>query len=72
MRTNSLHMIMLEKILVDIVADKLISAAFSKSDIPDIYELAKDRYRIDGVRMLRYAKRRNRVDEVKKHMESIE
>ncbi len=56
------HSIMLEKMLVDISADKLIAASFSKAELPDICEQAQSKYLLDKVRMLRYARRRNRKE----------
>ena len=69
LRADNPHSIMLEKMLVDMSADKLISGTFSKSEIPDIMEQAQNRYMLDRVRMLRYARRRNRQDELLKYLE---
>ncbi len=69
LRTDNPCEILLEKILVDILADKLIATTFSKAELPEVFEQAESRYNIDKVRMLRYARRRNRQDEVKKYME---
>ena len=68
-RSDKPHSILLEKMLVDILADKLISITFSKAELPDIYEQAQSRYRLDKVRMLRYARRRNRQDVLLKYLE---
>ena len=68
-RSDKPHSIMLEKMIVDILADKLISITFSKAELPDIYEQAQSRYRLDKVRMLRYARRRNRQDILLKYLE---
>jgi len=68
-RSDKPHSIMLEKMLVDVLADKLISITFSKAELPDIYEQAQSRYRLDKVRMLRYARRRNRQDVLLKYLE---
>lgn len=69
LRTDTPHSIMLEKMLVDLSADKLIAAGFSKAEYPDIMEQAQKRYLLDKVRMLRYARRRNRQDLVLKYLE---
>ena len=61
--------IMLEKMLVDMSADKLIAATFSKAELPDVYEQAQSRYHLDKVRMLRYARRRNRQEVLLKYLE---
>lgn len=68
-RTSKPNYIMLEKMLVDMSADKLIAATFSKAELPDVYEQAQSRYLLDKVRMLRYARRRNRQDEILKYLE---
>ena len=68
-RLNKPHYIMLEKMLVDMSADKLIATTFSKAELPDVYEQAKSRYLLDKVRMLRYARRRNRQDVLLKYLE---
>lgn len=68
-RTDQPHAVMLEKMLVDMLADKLIAASFSKAEFPDVIEQAQSRYRLDQVRMLRYARRRNRQDVLLKYLE---
>ena len=60
LRTDEPHKIMLEKMLVDMIADKLISTTFSKAEFPDVIEQAQSRYYLDKIRLLRYARRRNR------------
>ena len=67
MKSDRSYTIILEKMLVDMCADKLISATFSKAELPDIYEQAQNSYRLDKSKMLRYARRRNKSDEVKKY-----
>ena len=68
-RADMPHHIMLEKMLVDMSADKLIAATFSKAELSDVYEQAQSRYLLDKVRMLRYARRRNRQDVLLKYLE---
>ena len=68
-RTDKPHSILLEKMLVDMCADKLIASTFSKSELPDVFEQAQSRYRLDKTKMLRYARRRSRDDEIKKYLE---
>ena len=50
----------MEKMLVDIIADKSISATFSPAELPEIFENAKKNYRIDVKKMNRYAGRRGK------------
>ena len=68
-RADRPHTIMLEKMLVDMSADKLIAATFSKAELPDVMEQAQSRYLLDKVRMLRYARRRNRQEVLLKYLE---
>ena len=58
------HKITMEKMLVDIYFDKLIRDTFSMAEYPSILEQAFERYRVDHIRMLRYARRRNREKEI--------
>lgn len=69
LRTDEPHRIMLEKMLVDMVADKLISTTYSKAELSDVIEQAQSRYYLDKVRLLRYARRRNREKEMKQYLE---
>ena len=68
-RADKPHVIMLEKMLVDMLADRLIAATFSKAELPDVCEQAQSRYLLDKVRMLRYARRRNRQEVLLKYLE---
>ena len=60
---NVPHSICLEKLLVDMYADKLISTTYSKAEFPDVLQLALSQYQVDKAKMLRYARRRNRRKE---------
>ena len=55
--------------LVDMVADKLISTTYSKAELSDVIEQAQSRYYLDKVRLLRYARRCNREKEMKQYLE---
>lgn len=63
------HHILVEKMLVDILADKLISRIYSPAERPFIFKNAMRSYWIDTKKMLRYAGRRNRESEIKKYIE---
>ena len=63
------HSICLEKLLVDMYADKLISTMYSKAEFPEVLHLALSQYRVDKAKMLRYAKRRNRGKELAQLLE---
>jgi len=69
LRTDEPHTIMLEKMLVDMIADKLISVTYSKAELPDVLEQAQSRYYLDRIRLFRYARRRNREKELKQYLE---
>ena len=68
MRRDEPHHVMLEKMLVDMCADKLIASTFSKAEMPDVFEQAINRYVLDTPRMLRYARRRHKEDEIRKYI----
>lgn len=66
---NEPYRIRLEKMLVDMLADKLISTTYSKAEFPNIIEQVQNLYYLDRVKMLRYARRRNREELFKKYLE---
>lgn len=55
----------LEKLLVDLFANKLLDRIVSRSDYPEIYEEAFSKYNVNYNLMIRYAKRRNKDTEIK-------
>ena len=59
------HDITAEKMLVDIYCDKTIQLTYSGSEYKTVVSSVYDRYKVDTVRLLRYAGRRNRADEIK-------
>ena len=69
LRKDNPHTIMLEKMFVDILADKLIASSFSKAEFPDIFKQMQSKFLIDKVRMMRYARRRNKQKEITKYFE---
>ena len=69
LRSDDPHTIMLEKMLVDMIADKLIRSTYSKAELPDVFQQVQDRYYLDRIRLLRYARRRNRENEIKHYLE---
>jgi len=56
------YQVPLEKLIVDLFAKK--SLMLSKGDYPTAIETMFEKYRIDQVSMLRYARRRNKVKDV--------
>lgn len=65
------HHITLEKMLIDIMADKTISSSFSPAELPDIYKIAGSIYRLDKNKLIRYAGRRGKKEEAEKYLEEI-
>lgn len=60
----------LEKMLVDMIAEKVIKATFSEAEYPDVLEQAFQKYIIDESQMFRYAKRRHVKDDILKIIQS--
>ena len=58
------HSICLEKLLVDMYADKLISTTYSKAEFTKVLHLARSQYQVNTAKMLRYARRRNKEDDL--------
>ena len=72
LRSKDSYKITLEKMLVDMVADKMIASTFSMYELEDVFEHAHKTYRLDKAKMLRYARRRNREDKVRYYLEDTE
>jgi hypothetical protein len=56
----------IEKLLVDIISDKETYSA-QETEATHIFNTAVEKYSINGTKMLRYARRRNKINEVKNH-----
>lgn len=69
LRKENSHIITLEKMLVDMYADKLISTTYSMSEYSDVISQAERKYRLDKSKLLRYAKRRNVQKKIKGYLE---
>lgn len=65
------HRITIEKMLVDLYCDKLIAGMYSLAEFPSVLEQACKKYQVDRVRLLRYARRRNKESEVREILFSI-
>ena len=59
------HSMCIEQLLVDIVAEKSFKNLYSRSELHGLYRLADKSYLIDYARLLRYARRRGKAEEVK-------
>ena len=56
------HEMTAEKMLVDIIAEKSMAAAFSPSELPFVYENILESYNVDRRRLNRYAGRRGKAE----------
>ena len=65
------HETRLEKMLADMYCDRLISSTYSKSEYPQVLKQAMETYHIEFSKLMRYARRRGREDEIKQLMEEI-
>ena len=70
--TDEYHSMCIEQLLVDIVAEKSFKNLCSKSELQGVYNLADKSYLINYARLLRYARRRGKADEVKKYIGGYE
>ena len=62
------HEITMEKMLVDIIADKSIEATYSPAELPDIFRNARKNYRVNVKKMNRYACRRGKSEIIQRYM----
>ncbi len=62
------HEMTAEKMLVDVIADKSISATFSPSELPFLYENVMGSYHVEKRRLCRYAGRRSKTEEIRKYI----
>lgn len=70
LRITKPHTIMLEKMLVDMYADKPISGTYNKTEFQSVFENAQKHYLLERKRMLRYARRRNKEGAIRRFLES--
>lgn len=66
--TEVKHGISIEQLLVDVVAEKTFRLLYSKNEIYRIYEAADRLCAIDHTRLLRYARRRGKAEEIEKYI----
>lgn len=62
------HEMSIEKLLVDVVAEKSFQSLYSKNEVEFIFESAERSYLVDYARLMRYARRRGKEEEVKKYI----
>lgn len=58
----------IEKLLVDIYCDPILFAAQQGAELKRIYQTAFDKYNVNNTKMLRYASRRNKREEIKDYI----
>ena len=58
------HDMTVEKLLVDIFCDKIIRMCYSEAEYKTVVCSIYEKYQVDTVRLLRYAGRRNKKDEI--------
>lgn len=68
-KSHDVHAITIEKLLVDIYCDKIIKTSYSLSEYPVVLTRAVDMYNVDLTRLYRYARRRNKENEIRALME---
>ncbi len=54
----------IEKLIVELFANKILRSMISQGDYPHMLDSIFDKYSVDQVKMLRYARRRNKKDEL--------
>ena len=62
-RINS-HHVAIEKIIVDLFADKTVKSLLSVDDYPEAIERIFEKYAVDRSKLFRYAGRRNKSEEI--------
>lgn len=60
----------IEKILIDVYSDAVIFSAIQGSEMDALFENALKRYQINFTKLISYARRRNKVDQVKSYLEN--
>ena len=68
---GSSHDICLEKLLVDMYCDKLISTTYSQAEYQDVLQEAVHNWYVEKPKLLRYARRRGKEEEIKHILEGI-
>jgi hypothetical protein len=69
---DRIHEITIEKLLVDIISERNMSAVFSPSELPSLFENAMKSYQVDRRKLNRYAGRRGKAEEIREFMENID
>jgi len=70
-KTNNVITTTLEKMLVDLICDPDLYGTYQGAEMKRIYNTAFERYHVNESKMLRYASRRTKKEEVKKLMNNV-
>ena len=68
---TNLNTVTLEKMLVDIFCDEIIFSAYKGNEMKTIFASAYNKYVINENKLLRYANRRGKKEQLKKYLELI-
>ena len=68
---KNIDTVTLEKILVDIFCDKIIFSAYKGNEMKTIFTSAFNKYVINENKLLRYANRRGKREQLKKYLKLI-
>lgn len=60
----------LEGMLVDMLADRLLGLTYEKAEYANVLAQARENYLLDERRMLRYARRRNKENEIREYLQN--
>lgn len=66
--SENIHIASIEKIIVDLFANKTLMTLVSKGDYADILENIFSKYQVDEKKMFRYARRRNKEAEIREYI----
>jgi hypothetical protein len=69
---HGVHTITLEKLLVDILCNKTIFAAQQGAELKRIFSFAQEKYTMSKAKILRYASRRNKSDQIEYLIDKIQ
>lgn len=68
--TRDAHEIRLEKIVVDLFSNKILQSMVSKGDYPELLNRMFEKYIINQNTLFRYARRRNKADEIAEYIKN--
>ncbi len=63
------HETPIEKLIVELFANKILRSMVSQGDYANVLETIFEKYSVDQLKMFRYARRRNKKDEVRSFIE---